>query len=66
MAIRSPPAAGFVRLAHTANTPEAVTLITGAIFTGVQFHPEVIHFQRRHCADPQLRVNEDLVALPAD
>jgi len=35
--------AGFVRLAHTANTPEAVIADHQRHLYGVQFHPEVVH-----------------------
>ncbi len=34
---------GFVRLAHTDNTPEAVVANHDRRFYGVQFHPEVVH-----------------------
>ena len=34
---------GFVRLAHTANTPEAAVANLERKFYGVQFHPEVVH-----------------------
>lgn len=35
--------AGFVRLAHTDNTPEAAVADHGRRLYGVQFHPEVVH-----------------------
>ncbi|MGB0276849.1 MAG: glutamine-hydrolyzing GMP synthase, partial [Synechococcus sp.] len=34
---------GFVRLAHTANTPEAAVAHLQRKLYGVQFHPEVVH-----------------------
>jgi GMP synthase (glutamine-hydrolysing) len=34
---------GFVRLAHTDNTPEAAVAHHGRHLYGVQFHPEVVH-----------------------
>ncbi len=34
---------GFVRLAHTDNTPEAAVANHGRRLYGVQFHPEVVH-----------------------
>jgi GMP synthase (glutamine-hydrolysing) len=34
---------GFVRLAHTENTPEAAVAHHGRRLYGVQFHPEVVH-----------------------
>jgi GMP synthase (glutamine-hydrolysing) len=34
---------GFVRLAHTANTPEAAVANLERKLYGVQFHPEVVH-----------------------
>ncbi len=34
---------GFVRLAHTDNTPEAAVAHHGRRLYGVQFHPEVVH-----------------------
>ena len=34
---------GFVRLAHTANTPEAAVANHDRQLYGVQFHPEVVH-----------------------
>ena len=34
---------GFVRLAHTDNTPEAAVAHLGRRLYGVQFHPEVVH-----------------------
>ena len=34
---------GFVRLAHTDNTPEAAVANHDRRFYGVQFHPEVVH-----------------------
>ena len=34
---------GFVRLAHTANTPEAAVAHHDRRLYGVQFHPEVVH-----------------------
>ncbi|MFQ6539474.1 MULTISPECIES: glutamine-hydrolyzing GMP synthase [Aphanothece] len=34
---------GFVRLAHTDNTPEAAIADHGRHLYGVQFHPEVVH-----------------------
>ena len=34
---------GFVRLAHTANTPEAAVADHNRRLYGVQFHPEVVH-----------------------
>ena len=34
---------GFVRLAHTANTPEAAVAHLQRRLYGVQFHPEVVH-----------------------
>ncbi|MEB3266156.1 MAG: glutamine-hydrolyzing GMP synthase [Cyanobacteriota bacterium] len=34
---------GFIRLAHTANTPEAAVADHGRRLYGVQFHPEVVH-----------------------
>jgi len=34
---------GFVRLAHTANTPEAAVADHNRKLYGVQFHPEVVH-----------------------
>ena len=34
---------GFVRLAHTANTPDAAVADHNRQFYGVQFHPEVVH-----------------------
>ena len=34
---------GFVRLAHTDNTPEAAVAHHGRNLYGVQFHPEVVH-----------------------
>lgn len=34
---------GFVRLAHTANTPEAAIANHNRHLYGVQFHPEVVH-----------------------
>ncbi|AAP99084.1 GMP synthase [Prochlorococcus marinus subsp. marinus str. CCMP1375] len=35
--------AGFVRLAHTTNTPDAAIACHDRRFYGVQFHPEVVH-----------------------
>ncbi len=40
--VRSLPE-GFVRLAHTDNTPEAAVAHHGRRLYGVQFHPEVVH-----------------------
>jgi GMP synthase (glutamine-hydrolysing) len=40
--VRSLPE-GFVRLAHTENTPEAAVADHGRRLYGVQFHPEVVH-----------------------
>ena len=40
--VRSLPE-GFVRLAHTDNTPEAAVAHHGRHLYGVQFHPEVVH-----------------------
>ena len=34
---------GFIRLAHTANTPEAAVADHSRKLYGVQFHPEVVH-----------------------
>ncbi len=34
---------GFVRLAHTQNTPDAAIACHNRRFYGVQFHPEVVH-----------------------